>query len=111
MTYHQILGHPSFQTLKCMFFDEFKGFCIEFFFVISMKEKSIRENHNHTKIQRDKKNPFQLIHYDTKVLAPSTDIHHFKWVLIFLDDFSTFTWINLLKLNHRFQPKSCTLVK
>ena len=44
-----------------------------------------------------RKTPFDLIHSNVWGPAPSTDLHGFRWFLVFLDDCSRFSWIYLLK--------------
>ena len=94
---HNRLGHPSFQTLKCMFPNECKSFCIKDFVCdVCEKAKQKRSSYSFQNIER-RKYPFQLIHSDVwgPTLAP--DILGFGWFLLFVDDFSKFTWIHLLR--------------
>lgn len=39
----------------------------------------------------------ELIHSDVWGLAPVTSINDYKYYLVFVDDFSKFTWVYLLK--------------
>ena len=97
MLIHRRLGHPSFQILKCMFPEKFKKTCVDPL-VCEVCEKAKHKRHSHpsTNVER-RKNPFELIHCDVWGLAHLTDLHGFRWFLIFVDDFSRFTWINLLR--------------
>ena len=40
--------------------------------------------------------PFELIHSDLKEL-PVLSYHHYKWFVTFLDDFTSYGWIVLLR--------------
>lgn len=102
---HQRLGHPSFQILKQMFPDEFEGSQIEHFLCdVFEKAKHKRHSYQSEKIER-KKLPFQLIHSDVWGPAPSTDIHGFRWFLVFVDDSSRFSKIDLLKQKSKVTKK------
>ena len=97
MLIHHILGHPSFQILRCMFPDKFKKLYVNDL-VCEVCEKAKHKRHSHSleNIER-RKNPFERVHCDVWDPAHLTDIHGFRWFLIFVDDFSKFTWINLLR--------------
>ncbi|KAL4030817.1 hypothetical protein IC575_009069 [Cucumis melo] len=41
--------------------------------------------------------PFDLIHSDIWALGPTTIVHGFRYYVLFIDDFSRFTWIYFLK--------------
>ena len=93
---HSRLGHPSFETLKCMFPNDFKGFCVKDFLCdVCERAKHKRSSYSSQNIER-RKYPFQLIHLDVWGPAPSLDLHGFRWFLIIVDDFSRFTWTYLL---------------
>ena len=47
---HQRLGHASFQTFRCVYLDEFKGFFIEDIVCDICEEQNIREIQTHMKI-------------------------------------------------------------
>ena len=94
---HQQLGHPSFQVLKLMYPEVFQGIQIEHF-VCVVCEKSKHKTHSYVSENSEKrKTPFDLIHSDVWGPAPSTDLHGFRWFLVFVDDCSRFSWIYLLK--------------
>ena len=55
---HNRLGHPSFQTLKCIFLDEFKGFCVKDFVCdVCERAKHKRSSYSSQNIER-RKYPF-----------------------------------------------------
>ena len=94
---HNRLGHPSFEILKCMSPDEFKGFCIKDFLCdVCERAKHKRGTYSSQNIER-RKHLFHLLHLDVWGPAPSPDLHGFKWFLIIVDDFSRFTWTYLLR--------------
>ena len=39
-------------------------------------------------------NPLELIHFDVWGLAPITSINDFQYYVLFLDDYSKFTWLS-----------------
>ena len=41
--------------------------------------------------------PLELVHYDVWGLAPVTLVNDFQYYVIFVDEFSKFTWLFLLK--------------
>ena len=93
----QQLGHPSFQILKHMYPNVFQGFRIEHFVCdICEKAKHKRYAYQSENLER-RKTPFDIIHSDVWGPAPSTDLHGFRWFLLFVDDCSRFSWIYLLK--------------
>ena len=82
---HNRLGHPSFEILKCMFPDEFKGFCIKDFLCdVCERAKHKRSTYSSQNIER-RKHPFHLLHLDVWGPAPSPDLHGFRWFLIIVD--------------------------
>ena len=94
---HQQLGHPSFQVLKLMYAEVFQGIQIEHF-VCDICEKSKHKRHSYVSENSEKrKTPFDLIHSDIWGPEPSTDLHGFRWFLVFVDDCSRISWIYLLK--------------
>ena len=97
MLIHRRLGNPSFQILRCMFLEKFKKICVDNLVCeVCKKAKHKRHSHSSANIER-RKNPFELIHCDVWGPAHLTDLHGFRWFQIFVDDFSRFTWINLLR--------------
>ena len=94
---HQRLGHPPCQILKHMYLDVFQGFRIEHF-VCDVCEKVKHKRHSYQlKNLERRKTLFDLIYSDVCRLAPSIDLHGFKWFLVSVDDFIRFSWIYLLK--------------
>ena len=97
MLIHRRLGHPSFQIIRCMFPEKYKKIRVDHLVCeVCEKAKHKRHSHSSTNIER-RKNPFELIHCDVWGRAHLTDLHGFSWLLIFVDDFNRFTWINLLR--------------
>lgn len=45
-------------------------------------------------------NPLELVHSDVWGPAPITSIDDFRYYLVFIDEFSKFTWVYLLQ--HKF---------
>ena len=41
--------------------------------------------------------PFELVHFDLCGLAPMCSINGFKYYVLFIDHYTKFTWIYLLK--------------
>ena len=80
-----------------MYLDDFQGFQIVCL-VCDVCEKAKHKRHSYESQNLERrKTTFDLIHSDVWGPASSIDLHSFRWFQVFLDDYSRFSWIYLLK--------------
>ena len=94
--YHSRFGHPSFGLLKLWFpslfcrLDEATLFC-----ETCQLAKHKRVSFIHVRVRCSF--PFYCIHSDLRGPSPITGVQGHSWFVIFIDDYSRFTWVYLLK--------------
>ena len=80
-----------------MYLDDFQGFqIVRLVCDVCEKAKHKRHSYQSENLER-RKTPFDVIHSDVWGPASSIDLHSFRWFQVFLDDYSRFSWIYLLK--------------
>ena len=90
------LGHPSFSTLKLLFPSLFCGYSVDRFVCDACR----RAKHHWTSYPPSTSrtsSPFSLIHTDVWGPAPVHSTSGARWLAIFVDDTTRFTWAYLLK--------------
>ena len=97
--WHLRLGHPSDQALKHLFPNVKVG--LDKYTVVdnSCAHCLYGKMHNlpFPKSQFTTSSPFELIHFDLWGPTPINLINGFKYYVLFIDHFTRFTWIYLLK--------------
>ena len=96
MVTHKQMGHPSFSLLKELYPSLFKDVIFEHLLCESCQLGQMKRNTYQITNKRCIK-PFSLIHCDIWGPAPTEDLYGYQWFLIFVDDHSRFTWVELLK--------------
>ena len=93
---HRRLGHPSFHLLKQVYPNLFKHLDIQNLICESCQFAKHKRTH-FSKSDHRKKSPFDMIQSDVwgpcSILGKSNQ----KWFLLFIDDFSRYTWIYMLR--------------
>ena len=93
---HKRLGHPSFHLLKQTHPTMFKGINIESLICESCQffkhKRSSFPNTNHRYAFA-----FECVHSDVWGPCSISRLSHHKWFILFVDDFSRYTWVYLLK--------------
>ena len=93
---HRRLGHPSFHLLKQTHPTMFKGVNIERLICESCQfakhRRSSFPNTNHRY-----SSAFECVHSDVWGPCSISGLPHHKWFILFVDNFSRYTWVYLLK--------------
>ena len=93
---HRRLGHPSFHILKSVYPTLFKGVNIETLtceacqFAKHKRASFPQSTHRYL-------TPFKCIHSDVWGPCSTLGLLHHKWFILFVDDFTRYTWVYLLK--------------
>ena len=93
---HRRLGHPSFHILKSVYPTLFKGANIETLtceacqFAKHKRASFPQSTHRYL-------TPFECIHSDVWGPCSTLGLLHHKWFILFVDDFTRYTWVYLLK--------------
>ena len=100
---HRRFGHPSFHLLKTTHPTMFKGLNIESLtceacqFVTHERTPFPQTNH---RLQ----STFECIHSDVWGPYSVLGLSHHRWFILFVDDFSRYTWVYLLKTKTEIPP-------
>ena len=93
---HRQLGHPSFHILKSVYPTLFNGINIETLTCeacqFSKHKRASFPQSNHRYLST-----FECIHSDVWGSYSTLGLSHHKWFILFVDDFSRYTWVYLLK--------------
>ena len=93
---HRRLGHPSFSTLRTLFLHLFHSQPVDRFVC-----DACRQSKHHRVVYPPSPSrttsPFSLIHTDIWGPAPVHNTLGARWMVIFVDDHTRFTWAYLLK--------------
>ena len=93
---HRRLGHPSFHLLKQVYPDLFKNFDIQSLVCDSCQFAKHRRS-QFPKTDHRKNLPFDMVHSEVWGPCFIPRRSHHKWFIIFVDDYSRYSWIYLLK--------------
>jgi transposase InsO family protein len=96
--WHSRLGHPSAKVLLSL----------SHFFNSNFLSKPVLEHCHHClagkmhqlpfpSSNKQVQSPFELVHYDLWGPAPVVSTNAFRYYLVFVDEFTKFTWVYLLK--------------
>ena len=107
---HRRLGHPSFHLLKQTHPTLFHRINIENLICESCQfAKHKRSSFPYTNHRYS--SAFECVHSDVWGPCSITGLSHHRWFILFVDDFSRYTWVYLFKTNQKYQNSCSFFVK